>query len=70
MKETLKKSCFALGVPGVEFMYLVFTCMPSESDCRQLRPLFCLCDVFRVLINKGLCVDSVLFLAHGINDYM
>ena len=28
----------------VEFMYLVFTCMPSESYCRQLRSmLLCLC---------------------------
>ena len=24
-------------VPLVEFMYLVFTCMPGESYCRQLR---------------------------------
>ena len=48
MKETLKKT-FILDVPVVEFMYLVykFTCMPSESYCRQLRPLLlCLCDAF------------------------
>ena len=31
-------------VPLVEFMYIVFTCMPSESYCRQLRSLlFVLC---------------------------
>ena len=31
--------------------YLVFTCMPGGSYCRQLRSLcLCLCDIFHVLI--------------------
>ena len=43
-------------VPLVEFMYLVFTCMPGESYCRWLRSLLlCSCDVFRALINS-LCL--------------
>ena len=34
-------------------MYLVFTHMPGESYCRQLKSLLmCLCDVFRALINS------------------
>ena len=34
--------------PLVEFIYLVFTCMPGESYHRQLRSLLLLClyDVF------------------------
>ena len=40
----------------VEFMYLVFTCMPVESYCWWLRSLLlCLCDVFRALINSLVC---------------
>ena len=40
----------------VEFMYLVFTCMPGESYRRRLRSLLlCLCDVFRSLINSLVC---------------
>ena len=36
----------------VEFKYLVFTCIPGESYCRQFRFLFlCAYDVFSVLIN-------------------
>ena len=33
------------NVPLVEFMYLVFTCMPGESYSRQFRNLVCLCDL-------------------------
>ena len=43
------------NVPLVEFMYLVFTHMPGESYCRQLRYLLCLCYVFQVLINSLVC---------------
>ena len=40
-------------VPLVEFMYLVFTRMPSESYRRQLRSLLLyLCYVFGALINS------------------
>ena len=40
----------------VEFMYLVFTCMPGESYRRRLRSLSLhLCYLFRALINS-LCV--------------
>ena len=43
-------------VPLVEFMYLVFTRMQSESYSRQLRSLLLrLCDVFWVLINSLVC---------------
>ena len=38
-----------------EFMYLAFTCMPSESYCWGLRSLLCLCDVFWALINSLVC---------------
>ena len=43
-------------VPLVEFMYLVFTCMPGESYRRRLRSLLLyLCYVFRALINSLVC---------------
>ena len=43
-------------VPLVEFMYLVFRCMPSESYCRQLRSLLLyLSYVFWALINSLVC---------------
>ena len=42
--------------PLVEFMYLVFTRMPGESYCRQLRSLLLyLRYVFQVLINSLAC---------------
>ena len=45
------------NVPLVEFKYHVFTRLPGESDHRQLRSLFfCLCDVFRALINSLVCL--------------
>ena len=38
------------------FMYLVFTCMPADSYCRQLRSLLLhLCDVFWMLNNSLAC---------------
>ena len=46
----------AEDVPLVEFMYLVFICMPDESCRRRLRSvLLYLCDVFRALINSLVC---------------
>ena len=43
-------------VPLVEFMYLVFTCMPGESYCRWFRSLLLyLCYVVWVLINSLVC---------------
>ena len=43
-------------VPLVEFMYLVFTHVPGESHCRQLRSfLLYLCSIFRALINSLVC---------------
>ena len=43
-------------VPVVEFMYLVFTCMPGESYHRQLWSLLLyLCYVFPALINSLVC---------------
>ena len=45
--------CISKDVPLVEFMYLVLTCMSSESYCRWLRSLLlCWCDIFRALINS------------------
>ena len=38
------------------FMYLVFTRMPADSFCRQLRSLLlCLCDIFWTLNNSLAC---------------
>ena len=43
-------------VPLVEFMYLVFTHMPGERYCRQLRSLLLsLCYIFQALINSLVC---------------
>ena len=43
----------ARSVPLVGFMSLVFTRMLGERYCGQLGSLlFCLCDVFQVLINS------------------
>ena len=39
----------------VEFMYLVFTCMPGESYHRRLKSLLYLCYIFRALINSLAC---------------
>ena len=40
----------------VEFMSLIFTCMPAESYCWWLRSLLlCLCDIFWALINSLVC---------------
>ena len=45
-----------LGVPLVEFMYLVFTSLTGESYHRWLRSLLlCLCGDFRMLINSVMC---------------
>ena len=44
-----------LHVP-LEFMYLVFTCMPGENYRRRLRSLLLhLCYVFRALMNSLVC---------------
>ena len=52
-------------LPLVEFMYLVFTRMPSEIYRRRLRSLVLyLCYVFRPLINS-LCTSALgLVLCH------
>ena len=43
-------------VPLVEFMYLVFTRMPDESDRRWYKSLLLyLCYVFRALSNSRVC---------------
>ena len=46
-------------LPPVEFRYLVFTRMPGESYCRQLRSflLSCLRDVFRALTLSGVILE-------------
>ena len=47
-------------VPLVEFMDLLFTCMPGQSYRRQLRSLLLyLCYVFQL---NPLCVDSARVL--------
>ena len=52
------------AVPLLEFMYVVFTCMPGESYCRWFGSfLLCLCDVFWVRLTP-LWVDPVLEIAH------
>ena len=46
------------NAPLVEFTYLVFSGMPSESYCRPFRSLLLhtmSCEVFRALINS-LCL--------------
>ena len=55
--------------PQVEFIYLVFACMPDESY--RLRSLLLyLCDVFWVLINSLVCVDYFDWsLIHGLILY-
>ena len=57
IKQNQKSSRFRLeNLPLVEFMYLVFTPMPGESNCRWLGSLLlCLCDVFQALINSLVC---------------
>lgn len=40
-----KSCCRFEAVPLVEFMYIIFTCMPNESYCRQLRLLLFACMV-------------------------
>ena len=47
---------FSKSTHLVEFMYLVFTCTPGKSYCRQLRSLLCLFDVVQALMNS--LVDS------------
>ena len=50
-------------VPLVKFMYLLFTQMPVENYCRQLRSLsLCLCDVFQVLINSFVCWFFIMYI--------
>ena len=59
-----------LGVPLVEFMYLVFTCMTGESYRRWLRSLLlCLCGDFRMLIDylqKSRGLHLVSAYRHGL----
>ena len=43
----------------MEFMYLVFACIPCESYRRRLRSLLDLCYVFRALINSLEASDLV-----------
>ena len=44
------------AVPLVEFMYLVFMCMPGESYRRQLRSLLlCLCTSTNSSTNSHVC---------------
>ena len=51
-KHNNKDKC-AEDVPLVEFISLVFTRTPGESDCKQLlSSLLCLCDIFQALINS------------------
>ena len=58
----------------VEFMYLVFTCMPGESYCRQLRSLLLyLCYVFQSLINslvRWFCTSAVGLVLFPIYTYI
>ena len=42
-------------VPWMEFVYLVFTCMPGKCYCRKFRSLLFWCDIFRALINSLVC---------------
>ena len=44
-KTVLAAATILRNVPLVEFMYLVFTCMPGESYCRQLWSLLCLISI-------------------------
>ena len=60
-------------VPLVEFMYFVFTCMPSESYHRQPRSLLlCSCDIFWVLIKdiflrlRTLCKNAIVKVFSGV----
>ena len=52
-------TCMRMYMYLVEFMYLVFTCMPGKSYHRQLGSLLLsLCYRFQVLINSFKCVDA------------
>ena len=54
---------YNMDVPLVEFIYLVFTCMPGESYHRQLRSLLlCLCDIFRGALSLHLSPPDPLTL--------
>ena len=53
-KKIIKKKKRIEDVPLVEFMYLVFICMPGESYHRQLRSLLYLCYIF-----QALCVEAL-----------
>ena len=56
-----------IDVPLVEFISLVFTCIPGESYHRRLRSLLLyLCYVFWALINSLVC--RFLFLRVPVND--
>ena len=61
--HTAPEFCYE-DVPLVEFVYLVFTRMSSESYRSRLRSLWsCLCDVFQVLMNSfGLLILRVVLM--------
>ena len=58
--STHKKSTLHYETP-----YLVLTCTPGASYCRQLRSLLYLCCVFQTQINSLVCwFNGNLFVAH------
>ena len=60
---------FVLDVPLVEFMYLVFTRMPGDSYRMRLRSLlWCLCHVFKTLINSPVLIVHELSGPRSISD--
>ena len=61
------------NVPLVEFMYLVFTCVPGESYHMHLGSLLlCLCDIFQALTNSHVswfCTSTLgLVLFHTVTS--
>ena len=51
-------------------MYLVFTCMPDESYCRQFTFLLCLCGIFQALRYKMLTQLTKHPLCRGLDHIL
>ena len=54
----LSPALLAKGAPLVEFMYLVFTCIPGENYGRRLRSLLFTCGTYFERKLTPLLVDS------------
>ena len=58
-QKRLNGGCTLKYVSLMEFMHLVFTCMPGKSSCRRLRSLLLyLCYIFQGLINSFVLTET------------